>query len=199
MNDRILVVPILVGCLVTTCQASAEDRNFGRDVTFLKKHVKTIVLGESSDGPRVAVVPAYQGRVMTTTAQGGKGASSGWINYELIEQGVVSAEEADRIEREHPANHVVRMKDVGHLIHDQLPDAWLDVVFPNGKERRAVATLQRRVLRACPAAARLVTRRGGVLVDVQPAIVRDENNQCVVVDLVAFECFDDSPHLLVQI
>jgi hypothetical protein len=70
MSDRILVVPILVGCLVTACQASAEDRDFGRDVTFLRKRVKTIVLGESSDGPRVAVVPANQGRVMTSTARG---------------------------------------------------------------------------------------------------------------------------------
>jgi hypothetical protein len=87
MSDRRLIVPLLVGCLLMACQASAEDRDFGRDVAFLKKHAKTIVLGESSDGPRVAVVPAYQGRVMTSTATGDEGTSYGWINYEHIESG----------------------------------------------------------------------------------------------------------------
>ncbi len=65
---------------------------FGYDADFLKEHTDAIVLKDGKS--RIVVVPEYQGRVMTTTAQGKKGASSGWINYELIEQGVVSAEEA---------------------------------------------------------------------------------------------------------
>lgn len=87
MNDHAIVVPMLVGCLLTASLASAEDRSFGRDVAFLKQHVKTIVLGDSSGGPRVAVVPAYQGRVMTSTARGDDGTSYGWINYEHIASG----------------------------------------------------------------------------------------------------------------
>ena len=39
--------------------------------------------------------------------------------------GVVTAKEADRMEHEHPASHVIRVSDVGHLIHHQRPDAWL--------------------------------------------------------------------------
>lgn len=38
---------------------------------------------------------------------------------------VVSAEEADRIERAHPDSQVLRVAKVGHLIHDQRPDVWL--------------------------------------------------------------------------
>ena len=87
MIQRILVFPIFMGCVVTAVEASAEDRSFGDDVAFLKKHVKTVVLGNPSDGPSVAVVPAYQGRVMTSTATGDKGTSYGWTNYAHIESG----------------------------------------------------------------------------------------------------------------
>ena len=63
-------------------------------MAFLKKHVEMIVLG-AAGGPQVVVVPAYQGRVMTSTVgageEGTRGAgeksaerSFGWINYELI-------------------------------------------------------------------------------------------------------------------
>jgi hypothetical protein len=72
-------------------QAKAAERGFSEDVAFLEKYVETIVLGDKG-GPQVAVVPAYQGRVMTSTTGSkvlGKAAapSFGWINYELIESG----------------------------------------------------------------------------------------------------------------
>ncbi len=38
---------------------------------------------------------------------------------------VVSAAEADELERTYPANRLVRLDSVGHLIHDQLPDVWV--------------------------------------------------------------------------
>ncbi len=60
---------------------------FGGDVDFLKEHVETIVLSDASGQARVAVVPAYQGRVMTSTSGGGDGASYGWINRRLIASG----------------------------------------------------------------------------------------------------------------
>ena len=75
------------GWIVTAYQAAADERNFGEDATFLAAHQQTIVLGERAGGPRVAIVPAYQGRVMTSSAKGDGGTSYGWINYELIETG----------------------------------------------------------------------------------------------------------------
>jgi len=67
-----------------------EKGTFGYDADFLKANTDAIVLKDGKSA--IIVVPEYQGRVMTTTAQGGAGASSGWINYELVEQGVVSPE-----------------------------------------------------------------------------------------------------------
>lgn len=68
--------------------AGGSERTFGQDLEFLKSHVETIVLGDDADGPRVAVVPAYQGRVMTSSATGDDGTSYGWINYDQIVAGV---------------------------------------------------------------------------------------------------------------
>jgi hypothetical protein len=57
---------------------------FGDDVSFLKKHVDVIELADASGEARVALVPAWQGRVMTSTARGEKGTSFGWVNRALI-------------------------------------------------------------------------------------------------------------------
>lgn len=63
--------------------------SFREDVEFLSKHVEVIVL-KSEDGlAQVAVAPAYQGRVMTSTAAGPDGQSFGWINRELIASGKI--------------------------------------------------------------------------------------------------------------
>jgi len=66
--------------------------NFGQDVAFLKKHGDTIVLRRGDAA--VAVTPAYQGRVMTSTATGDNGNGYGWLNYKLIAKGVVPPEQA---------------------------------------------------------------------------------------------------------
>jgi hypothetical protein len=60
---------------------------FGYDLQFLKKyHKDLILLGDESDtGAQIIILPAYQGRVMTSTAGGDGGMSFGWINYELID------------------------------------------------------------------------------------------------------------------
>lgn len=62
--------------------------SFGYDLAFLKKYHKDLVLlGEDSTGAQIIVLPAYQGRVMTSSAEGNKGASFGWVNHELIASG----------------------------------------------------------------------------------------------------------------
>ena len=60
---------------------------FGFDLQFLKKyHKDLILLGDGSDaGAQIIILPAYQGRVMTSTADGIGGMSFGWINYDLID------------------------------------------------------------------------------------------------------------------
>jgi hypothetical protein len=73
--------------LVMASKLCAADLAFQNDVDFLRKHVETIVLGGDGAGPRVAVVPAYQGRVMTSTTGGPAQPSFGWINYEHIASG----------------------------------------------------------------------------------------------------------------
>jgi len=77
----------------------AEDKtmtktpsNFGEDVTFLKKHTEVLVLRQGDAA--VALAPAYQGRVMTSSATGDAGTSYGWLNYKLISQGVLKGEAA---------------------------------------------------------------------------------------------------------
>ena len=66
--------------------------NFREDFAFLKKHSDAIVLRRGDAA--VVVAPAYQGRVMTSTATGDGGNSYGWLNYKLIRKGVVSPAQA---------------------------------------------------------------------------------------------------------
>ena len=56
---------------------------FGYDLDFLKQYHKDIVV-IGDENSKVVIAPAYQGRVMTSTADGDKGASFGWINHNLI-------------------------------------------------------------------------------------------------------------------
>ena len=60
---------------------------FGFDLQFLKQyHKDLILLGDESDsGAQIIILPAYQGRVMTSTADGNGGMSFGWISYDLID------------------------------------------------------------------------------------------------------------------
>jgi len=59
---------------------------FGDDVEFLTRHTPLIVLSDEH-GAKVAVSSAWQGRVLTSSASGDRGASFGWINRELISSG----------------------------------------------------------------------------------------------------------------
>lgn len=56
------------------------------DLALLKRHTEIIEL--VSGDARVAIAPAWQGRVMTSTATGTGGSGFGWINPEVIAQGI---------------------------------------------------------------------------------------------------------------
>ncbi len=84
----ILVVPVI---FTIQCQSSKKDQtrsnepgSFGYDVNFLSKYQKTILLHSDDGKASVLVCPAYQGRVMTSSADGNAGTSFGWINHKLI-------------------------------------------------------------------------------------------------------------------
>lgn len=66
-----------------------QPGTFGYDLRFMNKHQKTIVL--KRDEAMIALIPGYQGRVMTSASSGMNGMSYGWINYKLIESGQKAA------------------------------------------------------------------------------------------------------------
>jgi hypothetical protein len=80
MKRLALAAPLLLAACAGT---------FRSDVRFLKGYTEVIVLQDRDGDARVAVCPALQGRVMTSTATGAGGMSYGWINYEAIASGEV--------------------------------------------------------------------------------------------------------------
>jgi len=60
---------------------------FGYDLNFLRQYHKDIVVLGDSATAQIIIAPAYQGRVMTSTTEGNKGISFGWVNHELIASG----------------------------------------------------------------------------------------------------------------
>ncbi len=87
-NARVMVPGVLfVGVLLLTGCVSTDEGGFARDLAFMQKHTPIVVLEQ--DGAAVAVAPAYQGRVMTSTVDREKGAGFGWINRPVIARGVL--------------------------------------------------------------------------------------------------------------
>jgi uncharacterized RmlC-like cupin family protein len=89
MNKKWLGV--ISGLLVAGAQtwAASEPLTFSEDVAFLAKHTDVVVLEKGEQ--QVAVVPQYQGRVMTSTTSEKSGLSFGWLNYDVIEKGLLPA------------------------------------------------------------------------------------------------------------
>lgn len=75
---------LLFAMAMSSC---AGTTTFVDDLAFLDSHVQTLVLSDASGNAKVALVPAWQGRIVTSTAQGDRGASFGWINRELVASG----------------------------------------------------------------------------------------------------------------
>ncbi len=89
---------LFIGTILMGCNQQGTNKNqknmqelskgsYGFDRHFLENHLNIIELkdGESA----LTLVPAYQGRVMTSTCEGDKGFSFGWMNYDLIESGKI--------------------------------------------------------------------------------------------------------------
>ncbi len=81
----VLGLVALSGCV--SLPRGGSRITFQDDVEFLRKHIDVVVLSDKTARSQVAVAPSLQGRVMTSTANGGSGDSYGWINRELIASG----------------------------------------------------------------------------------------------------------------
>jgi hypothetical protein len=72
-------------------KTGSKTGTYGYDLTFMKEQKMDFVqLRDETGKSCLLIVPALQGRVMTSTANGESGRSFGWINYKLIESGAVS-------------------------------------------------------------------------------------------------------------
>ena len=85
--------PVTATLVVMTATAAFTPRagaaSFGDDAAFLKSHTEVLVLSDKTGKAKVALAPAWQGRVMTSTAGDDAGLSFGWINRELIASGTL--------------------------------------------------------------------------------------------------------------
>jgi hypothetical protein len=75
---------MLTACSSTPTPNQSADRSFADDVAFLRKHRDTIVLSAPAGSGKIAVVPGFQARVMTSTARGDAGQSFGFLKDDLI-------------------------------------------------------------------------------------------------------------------
>lgn len=73
-------------CLRMSAAARGADDSYGAVRDFLVAHTNVVEL-TGENGERVAICPAYQGRVMTSTCNDLQGRSFGWVNRAFIERG----------------------------------------------------------------------------------------------------------------
>ena len=93
----IVLSTALEGCLGRKTSENATNpadsitmTTFASDVEFLRGFTEIIVLRDPNGKGQVAISPALQGRVMTTTASGEHGLSYGWINRQAFLSGDTS-------------------------------------------------------------------------------------------------------------
>ena len=86
----VIAAMILGSCQMETKKDQQEKMekpvagSFGYDLDFLKQHDSIIVLKNDAGNAQLIVSPGYQGKVFTSTADGLKGKSFGWINYKAF-------------------------------------------------------------------------------------------------------------------
>ncbi len=80
---------LIIALVVITCRPSYEKGQFGHDLIFLKRYTRPVILESENKKAQLVICPEYQGRVMTSTADGMRGMSYGWINHGLIKSGKI--------------------------------------------------------------------------------------------------------------
>jgi len=76
-----------VGGVALTESQQLNENSFGEIVSFVNQHSKLVVLSDERSGASIAVWPAMQGRVLTSSVAGQGGLGFGWVNRELIASG----------------------------------------------------------------------------------------------------------------
>ena len=86
-----MVFSLIISCNTNSNKKAVKEDvplvkgTFSYDKAFLQKHYKNSIILESKDKKSSIVLsPELQGRVMTSTLNGGDGVSFGWLNYDLI-------------------------------------------------------------------------------------------------------------------
>ncbi len=87
MKRNVIVCLLIIMTAMNHLSAPAKAGTFGDDAAFLKNHTDLIILSDAGGRAKVALSPAWQGRVLTSTADGDAGYSFGWINREFIAAG----------------------------------------------------------------------------------------------------------------
>src|SRR5438093_7784536 len=91
-GERLAIVGV-IGLAAATCSRgtqpvmSARAAGFDADIAFLRQPTQVVVLADPSGSAQVAVAPAYQERVMTSTTGGADAPSFGWIGRTAIASG----------------------------------------------------------------------------------------------------------------
>ena len=80
---KINIILVIV-VLWFACNEPPKKGSFAYDLELLNQNQETVILKNNNDQCQLILVPAFQGRVMTSTAKGLKGRSYGWINHDLI-------------------------------------------------------------------------------------------------------------------
>jgi len=89
MIRKVAAAGALASSLAAASGQTMGDNSFGQVVAFVNQHTKLIVLKDANNGAAIAVWPAMQGRVLTSTVGGDAGLSFGWYNRDLIASGKV--------------------------------------------------------------------------------------------------------------
>jgi len=95
---NLYISAVAIAAIVTACNQPADKQeklatdssfakgSYGYDAAFIKQHTsKTLEL--TNGNAKVLLSADYEGRVMTSSANGDSGASFGWLNYNLISSG----------------------------------------------------------------------------------------------------------------
>jgi len=91
--ERITILVVILTLIMACNQDNIimKKGSYGYDMQFLKENkIDFIELTGQDSLSKLIIVPSWQGRIMTSTANGDEGNSNGWINYDFIKEGKVS-------------------------------------------------------------------------------------------------------------
>jgi hypothetical protein len=81
--SKAILAPLIITMIVTGCTNIVDDMSFSSDIKNLQKVENLKVLKDGN--AMLAVSPAFQGRVFTSSANGMEGSSIGYFNLGLLE------------------------------------------------------------------------------------------------------------------